>query len=293
MGTVMNCKFCEKECKNDNSLRNHQRLCKLNPERQTTPFQDKDKQKEIAKIRGSKNQWSDPNYKMSDDTRKKLSKTTKERNANESEETKAKRKATIAKKVENGEWHVSLAKDHHYNYKGVDLHGKWELKYAKWLDENQIRWQRCKDSFSYYYEGKTRRYTPDFYLIDTDEYVEIKGYKTEKDEAKWSQFPEYRTLIVLLEDDLKAMNVIQNPVWGKKEFTMKKYILVIDEDDFGEFFYYLDPKKVQISPNFNDKSEAVSWFVENYDISYYGVERRKKDSESGNRRVTDIRLRAK
>ena len=30
----MICKFCEKECKNDNSLRNHERLCKSNPKRQ-------------------------------------------------------------------------------------------------------------------------------------------------------------------------------------------------------------------------------------------------------------------
>ena len=204
----MNCKFCGKECKNDNSLRNHQRLCKLNPERQTTCFQDKAKQKDIAKIRGSKNQWSDPSYTMSDETRKKLSEGTKKRNANESEATKSKRKATIAKKVELGEWHVSLAKDHHYNYNGVDLHGKWELNYAKWLDANQIKWQRCKDSFLYEYEGKTRRYTPDFYLVDTDEYIEIKGYKTDKDDAKWSQFPKYRTLVILLENDLKAIGVI-------------------------------------------------------------------------------------
>jgi hypothetical protein len=204
----MNCKFCEKECKNDNSLRNHQRLCKLNPERQTTPFQDKDKQKEIAKNRGNKNQWSDPNYEMSDETRKKLSESTKRQNANESNETREKRKATIANKVKNGEWHVSLAKDHHYNYKNVDLHGKWELNYAMWLDKNSISWQRCKDSFSYVYEGKTRRYTPDFYLPESDEYVEIKGYKTDKDDAKWSQFPKYRTLKVLLEEDLKTMGVI-------------------------------------------------------------------------------------
>lgn len=204
----MNCKFCEKECKNDNSLRNHQRLCKFNPDRQTTPFQDREKQKEIAKIRGSKNQWSDSNYKMSDETRKKLSIVANKRNANESEETKAKRKATIAEKVKNNEWHVSLAKNHHYNYKYIDLHGKWELNYAKWLDKNQIKWQRCKDSFSYEYDGKIRRYTPDFYLIDTDEYIEIKGYKTEKDDAKWSQFPKYRTLKVLMKEDLKSMGVL-------------------------------------------------------------------------------------
>ena len=29
------CKFCGKECKNSNSLRNHERLCKSNPNRQT------------------------------------------------------------------------------------------------------------------------------------------------------------------------------------------------------------------------------------------------------------------
>lgn len=35
----MNCKFCNKECKNNNSLRNHERLCKLNPNRQLTTFE--------------------------------------------------------------------------------------------------------------------------------------------------------------------------------------------------------------------------------------------------------------
>lgn len=32
------CKYCGKICKNDNSLRNHERLCKENPERQISPF---------------------------------------------------------------------------------------------------------------------------------------------------------------------------------------------------------------------------------------------------------------
>lgn len=30
------CKFCNKICKNSNSLRNHERLCKLNPDRQVS-----------------------------------------------------------------------------------------------------------------------------------------------------------------------------------------------------------------------------------------------------------------
>lgn len=32
------CKFCSKVCKNANSLRNHERLCKLNPNHQETYF---------------------------------------------------------------------------------------------------------------------------------------------------------------------------------------------------------------------------------------------------------------
>lgn len=34
----MKCTYCEKICKNENSLRNHQRLCKLNPNRQESSF---------------------------------------------------------------------------------------------------------------------------------------------------------------------------------------------------------------------------------------------------------------
>ena len=36
-------------------------------------------------------------------------------------------------------------------------------------------------------------------------YIEIKGYKTEKDDAKWSQFPKYRTLKVLMFEELNKI----------------------------------------------------------------------------------------
>lgn len=32
------CKYCGKECKNANSLRTHERLCKKNPNHQDSPF---------------------------------------------------------------------------------------------------------------------------------------------------------------------------------------------------------------------------------------------------------------
>ena len=78
------CKYCGKECKNSNSLRNHERLCKLNPN-----------------------------------------------------------------KAESG--------------------------LAKYLDANNIEWKRPKERFEYIFENKLRHYTPDFYIVSEDTFVEIKN----------------------------------------------------------------------------------------------------------------------
>ena len=145
---------------------------------------------------------------VSKETREKHRLNTRVKNLNESEFTRAKRKETIAKKIDAGEWHISLAKKMHHSYKGVNLHGRWELAYAKHLDECNIPWERCKQVFVYLFEGKELRYTPDFFLPQTLEYIEIKGYKVPKDEAKWHQFPKDLKLKVLMKQDLKDLNII-------------------------------------------------------------------------------------
>jgi len=148
-------------------------------------------------------------YIVSEDARMKMSVHANNRTDKLNKENGKRISVTVNKKVSNGEWHTSLAKNMHINYKGNDLHGSWELAYAMYLDDNSIKWVRNKDSFSYVFDGKERRYTPDFYLIDNDEYVEIKGYKTEKDDAKWSQFPNHRKLVVLMQSELQEMKVIK------------------------------------------------------------------------------------
>lgn len=82
----------------------------------------------------------------------------------------------------------------------VYLNGTWEYKYALWLDENNIDWRRNKKGFPYMFDGKRRKYYPDFHLLSENKYVEVKGYETEKDKAKWSQFPE--KLLVLKKIEL-------------------------------------------------------------------------------------------
>ena len=53
---MYNCKYCGKECKNDNSLRNHERLCKQNPSRQLTPYEKGIKTFEMSgRVKTSKN----------------------------------------------------------------------------------------------------------------------------------------------------------------------------------------------------------------------------------------------
>ena len=85
----------------------------------------------------------------------------------------------------------------------VYIRSSYELEYVKFLDKNNIKWKPNHKKFPYIFNNKTRNYYPDFYLIDSQEYIEIKGYKTDKDLAKWKMFP-YK-LTVLMKEDLKKI----------------------------------------------------------------------------------------
>lgn len=210
----MNCKFCGKECKNANSLRNHERLCKLNLDRQYTCFQDMDFQKNVLHKDGGNNQFIKaarlglPSPEISGEVRKKISEKLKLNNPMHKESTRRKVSETINAKVASGTWHTSLAKNMHIDYNGSDLHGKWEYAYAKYLDSNNIEWVRASDRFEYFFNGKYHFYTPDFYLVNSETFVEIKGYKTAKDDAKWEQFPKDKNLVILRYNDLLKLGII-------------------------------------------------------------------------------------
>ena len=69
------------------------------------------------------------------------------------------------------------------------LHGGWELKVAKYMDERKINWSKSKEHFTYIFEEKEHEYFPDFYLKDYDLFIEVKGQTMPKDLEKWKQFP--------------------------------------------------------------------------------------------------------
>ena len=86
----MLCKYCNKECKNKNSLVNHERLCKNNPDRKESTFKDYNKKISDKIIKGS-NQYTKSKsngtvYSLSKESRIKLSISSKGKK--HSEETK-------------------------------------------------------------------------------------------------------------------------------------------------------------------------------------------------------------
>ena len=199
------CKFCGKECKNANSLRNHERLCSKNPDRQYSWFQLNPPSAYKHSNQFIKAKEEGKTFEVSETTRKALSDAIKKRDKSFTQAVGKKISKTVKKKIKDGTWHVSIKKSMYYEYKGIIFHGKWELYYAQYLDSKNIKWKRPSETFSYIFNNKEKYYTPDFYIPSEDLYIEIKGYKTEKDEAKWKQFP--KNLKVLMKKDLKDLGI--------------------------------------------------------------------------------------
>lgn len=165
----MNCRYCGKDCKNLNSLRNHERLCRSNPERQLSGFELYNKSgKHIGTNQYTKaKKLGLPKPILSEEARKKISE--KAKLQKHSEETK-KKLSELAKKQGLGGWHTSRS----FDYNGIKLDSSYEVKLAEDLDKNKIKWSRPKPLL-YKLNGEEHRYYPDFYLDDYDVYVDTKN----------------------------------------------------------------------------------------------------------------------
>lgn len=62
------------------------------------------------------------------------------------------------------------------------VRGTWELLIAKRLNEQNILWIRNK--WIEYIDNIKRHYNTDFYLPNSNEYIEVKGYYSDKDKRK-------------------------------------------------------------------------------------------------------------
>lgn len=69
-------------------------------------------------------------------------------------------------------------------YKGIRMDSSWEVKTAKYLDDNGIAWTYGVTIFML---SETRSYRPDFTLADGS-IIEVKGYWRAKNKLKFEEW---------------------------------------------------------------------------------------------------------
>lgn len=187
------CQYCDREGKSKNSNIQHEVRCKKNPDglhvKPSYGMLGKKGANQYTKARELG--IEPPKYTPTEETRKKIS----EANIKRFSDPEERRKHSEAMKRAVKENPDSYSKNNVcgrvkiIEYKdGINLKGSWEVKVAEWLDAQGIRWESEVNPKPYYWNGDWRLYFPDFYLIDYECYIEVKGYRTERDIAKWNHF---------------------------------------------------------------------------------------------------------
>lgn len=96
----------------------------------------------------------------------------------------------------------------------IFVDGTWELLVAQHLDRLGLDWERNKRRFDYVRpDGKAATYQPDFFVKTWNIYLEVKGYETELDRAKWNQFTD--PLVVWRRDIINSIrngSVSERPI---------------------------------------------------------------------------------
>lgn len=207
------CRFCGKICKNNNSLKQHEIRCKMNPNKidVVSNFIGYNEYRKQNNMPGQ-NQFTKAKRlgletpKISDETKKKISlKKSNSKHSNESiEKIKQGMKLAVIKYPESYSSQNVNGRVKKISYDDIILDSNWELLVAKYLDEHNIKWERPNKGIPYIWNEDEHIYFPDFYLPDYDYYIEVKGYQRDRDIYKWANV---KKLIIIKH---KEINMIKN-----------------------------------------------------------------------------------
>lgn len=106
-----------------------------------------------------------------------------------------------------------------FEINNIKVQGTWELEIAEQLLKEKILWCR-PHQISFKYKDKLSRYTPDFYLLDYNSYLEVKGFWWGNDKQKMIYFH-------LSNPDIK-IQIIDKDIFlkiKKQELNIKDFIL--------------------------------------------------------------------
>ena len=216
----MICKYCGKECKNKNSLVQHEIRCKQNPNRIEYSGYAAKKFNQIG--HKGHNQYTKakelglPKPIIHEETKLKLSIKTKERNKIywSNSENKIKQSISMRKAVlKHPESYCSSnvnGRVKRIQYKDIWLDSSWEVEVAKALDENNISWYRPNKGFKYEWNNSMHIYYPDFYLPSYNIYIEVKGFERERDRIKYKILD---NLIVIRKDEIELLKLNKEEIF--------------------------------------------------------------------------------
>lgn len=193
--TIYYCQYCGRECKNLNSLRQHEIRCNENPNKidleylSNRDYSNFNFNPSNQFIKAKQLGLSIP--EVSEETRKKLGKGWRDKHLPDEMKNKISltMKRVVKEKPESYNGVNINGKVKKYDYNDIKLDGSWELLVAQYLDFNNIKWDRPRKGFEYIWNNDTHTYYPDFYLTDYNVYIEVKGFETERDYIKWKSLP--------------------------------------------------------------------------------------------------------
>lgn len=208
-GQKKKCQYCGKEC-GIYGLKNHEKYCEQNTNRVKYPIEKhlKDSKCHTAWNKGLTAE-TDERIKNGIITLKKYYETHDGswKGRKHTDEEKNKISKSIREAIKNNPESYSSSnvngrvKRINYN-ENITLDSSWEFIVAKYLDTNNIKWERPQTGIQYFWENGYHTYFPDFYLPEYNIFIEVKGYERERDKAKYKSL---NNLILIKQKDVKMI----------------------------------------------------------------------------------------
>ncbi len=107
-----------------------------------------------------------------------------------------KRKNTRSKNIKDGK----------YIYKNIRMRSNWEVKTAKYFDEQGFNWEY--EPIVFYLKDIKTYYIPDFYVKELNSFVEVKGFMYGKSLEKINSFKKMNKLILYDESKVKELGIL-------------------------------------------------------------------------------------
>ena len=189
-----NCCFCSKVCKNANSLRNHERLCAKNPDRNVNNLSNQGWSKGLTK-----------------DTDSRVAKQSKALAAFYAEHPEA---------ITGGLVPGTAKRCKYGTYRDFYCDSAWELAFVAYHLDHGVEISRNTEAFSYLFDGKEHKYYPDFKVANI--YYEVKGICAERDLLKFNAFPHKESFQVIDKKAIKPYLQYMYNTYGK-DFAEKLY----------------------------------------------------------------------